>query len=131
VCGKRERRGGERGEGVAKNSERLAAFQAVGEVAARELGEAGEAVGDTFYRAEPRRSRANESEECGQDSCGRFVTPVREKAGEADAEDGAVEPVFVSGGFRHAAVYLRSKNESREIFPIIGAHFFLFEKIFL
>src|SRR5882762_4581902 len=94
-----------RGEGVAKYGEWLSAFQAIGVVACGKLCEAGEPVGDAFDGAEPDRACADGGQESREHGCGGFVAPV---AGEADAEDGAVEPGLFFRGVGHGkAVYSR------------------------
>jgi len=90
--GESERRGRKRGEGVAKNGERLSALQAIREMARGQLCEAGETVGDTFDRSEPGWACADGGQKRGEDRSGGFVTPVAEEAGEPNAEHGAVEP---------------------------------------
>src|SRR6267143_686987 len=101
-----ERRRRKRGEGVAKYGEWLSAFQAIGVVAGGKLCEAGEPVGDAFDGAEPDRACADGSQKRREHGCGGFVAPVAEEAGEADAEDGAVEPGLFFRGIRHGkAVY--------------------------
>src|SRR6267154_2277124 len=87
-----ERRCRKRGEGVAKDGERFSALQAIGEMAGGQLREARETVGNTFDRAKPHRTRADGGEEGGEDRSSRFVAPIAEQAGQADTEDGAVEP---------------------------------------
>src|SRR5438046_2493452 len=71
-----------------------------------ELCETGEPVSDAFDRTEPRGTGAKRREEGRQDcGCG-FVAPVAEQAGEAHAENGAVEPGWFFCGLRHEeAVY--------------------------
>lgn len=92
---------GERGEGVAKDRERLATLQPVGVIAGGEFREAGEAIGNTLDGAKPGRSRADGGQKSGEDSGGGFVAPVAEETGEAHAEDGAVEPRIAFGAIGH------------------------------
>ena len=74
--GEGERRRRQRGEGVAKDSKRLAMLQAIGVVAGGEFCEAGETVGDTFDGAKPHRACADGGQKCGEHSCSGFVAPV-------------------------------------------------------
>jgi len=101
VSSKRERRRRKSGESVAKDGEWLTAFQAIGVMTRGEFREAGEAVSNTFNRAKPRRACANGREKRGQDRSGRFVAPVAEEAGEANAKDRAVEPGLFGLGILH------------------------------
>jgi hypothetical protein len=96
--GEAERRGGDGGEGVTENCERLAVLESVGVMARGELGKAGEAVGEAFDDAEPGGAGSNNGEESRQDGGGGFVAPVGEERCEADAEDGAVKPVICGLG---------------------------------
>lgn len=104
VSGEGERGGRESGESVAKDGQRLSIFQAIGVVAGGKFCEAGEAVGDTFDGAEPDRTSADGGEEGGEDRGGGFMAPVAKEAGEADAQDSAVEP----GLFFWAVVHVKA-----------------------
>ncbi len=75
-----ERKGsrGQRGDGIPEHRERFAALQPVGVVARSQLGEAGQAVGDAFNRAQPGGSRANRREKGGQHCCRGFMAPIAE-----------------------------------------------------
>src|SRR5712692_1554730 len=96
------------GEGVAKDGEGFSVLQAIGEVACGEFCKAGESVGDALDGAEPDWACADSSQEGREYGGGGFVAPVAEEAGEADAEDGAVEPGLLHCGFGHGeAVYSR------------------------
>src|SRR2546430_10913709 len=57
-----------------------------------ELRETRETVGDAFDGAEPGRPCANRSKKSRQNRRGCFVAPVAKQAGEANAQNGAVEP---------------------------------------
>ena len=99
--GERERRRRESGEGIAKNGERLTALQAIGEVARGKLCEAGESVGNAFDGAKPRGTRTDGGEKRWEHGGCGFMAQVAEQAGEADAEDGAVEPGLFGRGILH------------------------------
>src|SRR5438876_4276489 len=99
--GKRERSRRKSGEGIAKNGEWLAALQAIGEVARGKFRKAGLAVGDAFDDAKPCRTCANGREKRGQHGSGGFVAQITEKAGQANAENGAVEPGLFGRGILH------------------------------
>src|SRR5580704_6938626 len=92
VCRESERCRGKCCERIAKDSERLSAFQAIGVVAGGKFCEAGETVRNAFDGAKPDGPCSDRCKECGEDSGGGLVAPVAKKAGEADAQDGAVEP---------------------------------------
>src|SRR2546429_3438387 len=63
-----------------------------------ELRETRETVGDAFDGAEPGRPCANRSKKSRQNRRGCFVAPVAKQAGEANAQNGAVEPgLFLCG----------------------------------
>src|SRR6266581_5521335 len=71
-----------------------------------QLRETREAISDAFDRAQPGGARANRGKESGQHCGGRFVAPVTEQAGEANAKHGAVEPGLLFCGVGHKeAVY--------------------------
>src|SRR5690242_6148808 len=108
--GESERGGGQSGERVTENGERLAALQAVGVMAGGKFCEAGEAVGDSFDGAEPDGTGADDGEKGGKDGGGGFVGPIGEKGSEADAEDGAVEPGRFGRGRRHRVSSLKKKG---------------------
>src|SRR5207253_6537804 len=63
-----------------------------------ELRETRETVGDAFDGAEPGRPCANRSKKSRQNRRGCFVAPVAKQAGEANAQNGAVEPGVVLCG---------------------------------
>src|SRR5437588_706905 len=54
-----------------------------------------------FDGAKPDWTCADGRQKCRQHGCGGFVAPVAEEAGEADAEDRAVEPELFLGSIRH------------------------------
>src|SRR5206468_2028923 len=71
-----------------------------------ELRETRETVGDAFDGAEPGRPCANRSKKSRQNRRGCFVAPVAKQAGEANAQNGAVEPgLFLCGLGHKGAVY--------------------------
>ena len=108
MCGEAKRSCTQRRKRVAEHGERLAALQLIRVITCCQLGKTGKTVGDSFDGAEPARARANCSKKCGEDGGRGFVAPIAEQAGEADAEDGAVEPALFFGGFGHeGAVYRR------------------------
>jgi hypothetical protein len=94
VRGESKRRGSQCGEGVTEDGQRFAALQAVGVMAGTEFCEARKAIGDSFDCAEPYGTRSNCGKKGRQNSGGDFVAPVAEQAGEADAQDGAREPML-------------------------------------
>src|SRR5690242_24973 len=101
VCGEAERTCTQRGKRVAEYGERFAALQLIRVIACCQLGKTGKTVGDSFDGAEPGGASANCSKKCGKDGGRGFVAPIAEQAGEANAEDGAVEPALFFGGFGH------------------------------
>src|SRR2546428_613647 len=60
--------------------------------------------GDGFDSAEPDRSRADGSQKCGEHGRCGFVAPVAEETGEADAEDGPVEPGLTGSRVFHKGI---------------------------
>jgi len=98
VCGEAERRGGDGGESIAENCERLPVLEAVGVMTGGEFGEAGKAVSGAFDDAEPGRAGSDDGEESRQDGSSGFVAPIGKQRGKADAQNGAVEPAIC--GFR-------------------------------
>jgi hypothetical protein len=103
-----KRRRAKRRDQVSENCERLAAFQPVRIIACSKLRKARKAVSHSFDGPKPRGPRANHREKRGQDRCCRFVAPIAKETGEADAENGAVEPGLFFCRFGHSeAVYSR------------------------
>ena len=92
--GKRKGRSRQCGKSVAESGERLPFFQMIGVMARAQLGEAGKSVGDAFDRSEPRGACANRGQERRENRGSDFVAPIAEEAGDADADDSAVQPVF-------------------------------------
>jgi hypothetical protein len=86
-------------------------LQAIGVMARSQLRETRESIGDALDNAESRRARPNRGKKRRQ-YCGcRFVAPVAEKAGEADAEDGAIQPGLFFWRVSHGiAVYRRERS---------------------
>jgi hypothetical protein len=86
-------------DGMPEHNEGFATSEAIGEMAGGQFREAGEAVRNALDGAKPRRARSDRSQESGEDGGSGFMAPVGEQAGETDAEDGAVQPMFVFSVF--------------------------------
>src|SRR5579871_238888 len=95
-CGSRNRR-----HRISENGNWFSFFPAIGVVACRELCKAGEAVGDSFDRAEPRRAGADDRKKRRKNRRCGFVAPIGKEGSQADAEDSSVEPGFSFGGVGH------------------------------
>src|SRR5260370_42257572 len=93
-------------ERIPKDGQRLAALQAIGEMAGGKLCEAGKSVRDAFDSSEPDRACSDGSQERREYSCCRFMAPVAEQAGQADADNSAIQPgLFFCGIGHETAVY--------------------------
>jgi hypothetical protein len=84
-------------------------------LAAAELGEGGQSIGNTFNQSQPCRSTRQGGEERLQDGRCCLVAPIAKKGGQPDAEHRAVKP---TGGRRRRLIGRgghRAESENRGV----------------
>src|SRR6516162_8719330 len=105
MSSKRERRGGERGECVAKGRERLASFQAIRVITGAEFRKTRQPIGDAFNRSKPGGPGTDGCKKGWKKGGGDFVAPVTEETGDANAKHGAVKPACGSLSCRFVGIH--------------------------